>query len=123
MKKIKMTKAELATMHVFWNSDSPLSIRDIPAIDSSLNPNTVAVAVKNLLKKEYIKVADITYHGTVLARQFSPVITQEQYFLTSLEADRIPIFDVVSAFVRGKCSPNELAELERIIEEQKKKDK
>ena len=124
MKKIKLTKAESAIMQILWNNGSPLSIRDIPEIEPTLNPNTVATAVKQLQKKGMIKVADITYHGSALTRLFAPAMSREDYALSALHADNIPIMNVISAFVGKHCDAEDLEQLEKMIAaEKKKKDK
>lgn len=121
MKKLKLTKSELATMQILWDSEKPLSIKDIPLTNPTLNPNTVAVAIKNLLKKGAVQVADITYHGAALTRLFEPAITKEQYFMANMASDNIPIFDIISNFLKTECTKSELEALEKIIEEQKDK--
>ena len=121
MKKTKLTKAELAIMQILWESKEPLSIRDIPEIEPALNPNTVATAIKQLQKKEMIKVADITYHRSALTRLFTPAMSKEEYALSSLHAESIPIMDVFSAFIGNHCDKEDLQQLEKMIAAEKKK--
>ena len=75
----KITNKQLEVMQVLWNTDRSLTASEIADADEALNINTVQVCIRQLLKKEYIKVADIVYSGTVLCRCYSPVIQKQDY--------------------------------------------
>lgn len=115
-----LTKAEHKVMEVFWENHNPLAIKDLPEKDSAINPNTAAVAVKNLLNKNFIKVSGITYHGTVLTREFEPIITREEYSLIKLQSDKLSIFDVISAFLKQKPDEKELQKIEDLLNQYKR---
>ncbi len=121
MKKIKLSNREAEVMVVLWNSDKPLAATDIPAINPELSVNTVQAALKNLLKKSYIKVADIIYHGTVLTRSYEPLLTHEDYINSQLEDTVLTPYGYAASLVKNEENENLLNELEQIIKEQKKK--
>lgn len=79
MKLERITNKELDVMQILWASDKNLIASEIVAKDPALNVNTVQAALRKLLKKNYIKVADIVHSGTVLSRSYSPVVTREEY--------------------------------------------
>ena len=118
MDKIKLSDRELAVMAVLWNSESPLAAADIPQKNPALNFNTVRSALNNLLKKEYIQVADIVYHGTVLTRTYKPVLTQENYLSEHLKYFKKSSF--IATLVKAEKDESALDALEKLIQEQKK---
>lgn len=78
----KITNREKDVLEVLWNSDSPLLASDIPKINSSLSISSVQLALRNLLSKNIIEVADIVHSGTVLSRSYRPLISREKFFST-----------------------------------------
>ncbi len=104
-------------MLVFWNSDEALASSDIPKIESSLNINTVRVAIKNLLKKSVIEVADIAQRGTVLTRTYRPTISFEDYLSGQLEHMNFNSLNLMSTLIRRETNDENLDELEKIIQE------
>ena len=44
-----------------------------------MNINTVQVCIRQLLKNDYIKVANIVYSGTVLCRSYEPAVAKKDY--------------------------------------------
>ena len=107
-------------MLVFWNSDEALASSDIPKIESSLNINTVRVAIKNLLKKSVIEVADIAQRGTVLTRTYRPTISFEDYLSGQLQHMNFNSLNLMSALVRQETDHGNLDELEKIIRERRR---
>ena len=76
----KITNREKDVLEVLWNSDSPLLASDIPKINSSLSISSVQLALRNLLSKNIIEVADIVHSGPVLSRSYRPLISREKFF-------------------------------------------
>lgn len=121
MKNLKLSSKELDVMQVFWNSDEALASSDIPKIESSLNINTVRVAIKNLLEKSVIKVADIGQRGTVLTRTYRPTISFEEYLSGQLEHMNFNSLNLMSALIKQERNDENLIELEKIIQEHRHK--
>ncbi len=117
MKDLKLSNKELDVMQVFWNSDEALASSDIPKIESTLNINTVRVAIKNLLQKSVIEVADIAQRGTVLTRTYRPTISFEDYLSGQLEHMKFNSLNLMSALIKQETNDENLDDLERIIKE------
>ena len=66
-------------MKILWSSDKPLIASEILKRNDSLNINTVQACLRALVNKQFIKVADIVYSGTVLTRSYTPIVTQDEY--------------------------------------------
>lgn len=81
----KISNRERDVMMVFWKEDRPLTASGIVEADPSLSINTVQLAVKNLMKKGYIEVAQIVYSGTVLSRSYHYLIRSEEYAAAQLQ--------------------------------------
>lgn len=72
-----------------------------------------------MLKNNYIKVADIIYHGTVLTRTYEPVLTHEDYILSQLNDTSLTASGLAAALVKQEKNSENLEELEQIIKKQK----
>lgn len=111
-------------MLVFWNSKDPLTASAVSEKEKRLKTNTVLVALRSLLKKGYIEVADIVYSGTVLTRCYRPVITAEEYVADELQSMQLnPLNFSTLNFVEQLLKNDEtniLEELEELIKRKKK---
>lgn len=74
-----ITKRERDVLEVLWDNDDPLLASDIPKINPSLGISTVQLALRNLLSKKIIEVADIVHSGTVLSRRYRPLISKADF--------------------------------------------
>ena len=75
----KITSRQLDVMQALWGADASMTASEIIRDHPELNINTVQSCLKQLLKKEYIRVADIVYSGTVLCRSYEPVVSRDSY--------------------------------------------
>ena len=89
MKK-RITKKQLEIMKILWSSDKPLIASEILKRNDSLNINTVQACLRALVNKQFIKVADIVYSGTVLTRSYTPpgYYRESKSLLTHCLSDR-----------------------------------
>ena len=112
MKK-KLSKRQLDVMKVLWNHSSPMVASDIV----SGSP-----ALKVLLKKNLIEVADIVYSGTVLSRSYRPLISRDEYFNTEYKdiIGTSSTSSLIAAFIKEEQDASELERLEQIIQKRKK---
>ncbi|MDK2808581.1 MAG: hypothetical protein PWP24_1317 [Clostridiales bacterium] len=124
---LKITNREKDVLEVLWNSDSPLLASDIPKINASLNISSVQLALRNLLSKNIIEVADIVYSGTVLSRSYRTLISREDFFSNEVinsfkKLDRtITTKNIVATLLKHeKNEANTIKELEKLLEERKK---
>lgn len=125
--ELSLTKRELDVMKILWESKKPLVASEITKIDESLNINTVQSVIRKLLSKDYIKVADIVYSGTVLSRSYAPTISKKELMIQQFvgqfkkNEDKIPIPSLVTTLLKHEKNEREVIEqLENVLEERKK---
>ncbi|WP_261807269.1 BlaI/MecI/CopY family transcriptional regulator [Lapidilactobacillus luobeiensis] len=116
MEKYTFTKRELQVLQILWASPAALSAKEIAEADPNLSQNTVLTVLKKLLANEFVEATGVGYSGTVLARQFAPVLTKEKY-LESL-VTRKDMLKVVSHFI-SDSNDDELDALEKYIKEKR----
>lgn len=119
----KISEKEKEIMSVLWRSEEPLTASAITQEDNNLNINTVQAALRSLLNKQYIKIADIIYSGTVLTRCYEPIISAEEYAADQLQAMRLNTLNFstvnfIDHFLK-RSDPNILDELEEIVKRAK----
>lgn len=117
----KITSKQLEVMQVLWDTSRSLTASEIADADESLNINTVQVCIRQLLKKEYIKVADIVYSGTVLCRCYSPVIQKQDYVAEFFHNALGSGMGAALNFIDEEADTSMLDELEKAIEIKRKK--
>lgn len=121
--KLKLTNREMDVLEVLWNSETPLLASDIPKINPELNISSVQLALRNLLAKGVIEVAEIVHSGTVLSRSYRPLISREEFFIDSLKglSKSITTRNIVATLLKHeKNEANTIKELEKLLEERKK---
>ena len=118
----KFTKRQLDVMNVLWNAKAPMSASDIANSDPSLNINTVRSTLNSLLKAELIEVSNIDYSGTVLSRQYSAVLTAEQYISENFSnvLDSFSTSSLVANFIQKEDDIQVVNELEKLLQARKK---
>lgn len=120
MKLQKLSNRELEVMHLLWKSANPLIASEIVNIDKDLTVNTVHAALRNLLKKEYIRVSDVIINGTSLARSYEPIVTQGEYLDYFFPAKDRSNLSFVANFVKSSSELDDLEELSILLEKKKK---
>ena len=118
----KFTKRQLDVMNVLWNAKAPMSASDIANSDPTLNINTVRSTLNSLLKAELIEVSNIDYSGTVLSRQYSAVLTAEQYISENFSnvLDNFSTSSLVANFIQKEDDIQVVNELEKLLQARKK---
>ena len=115
----RITSKQLEIMQVLWKSDQSLTASEIANSDPALNINTVQVCIRQLLKNEYIQVADIVYSGTVLCRSYSPIVSKQEYVDTFFRDD-IGGLSAALSIIDETNDTSMLDELEKAIERKRK---
>lgn len=118
----KISDREQDVMRIIWRSDKNLTASEIASNNISIN--TVQAALRNLVKKGYLEVADIVYSGTVLTRSYRPLITSEQFALDQLNSFQLgmPHFSVNlvdNLYAKAEDKEAFLNELENLIKQKK----
>ena len=116
MKK-RITKKQLEIMKILWSSDKPLIASEILKRNDSLNINTVQA----LVNKQFIKVADIVYSGTVLTRSYTPIVTQDEYLDFAYQdiVGKGKASSLIASLIDSETSPEELDLIEKMIQQKK----
>lgn len=118
----KLTKKQLEVMKVLWDKNKPMISSEIEKSDPSFNTNTVQTCLRELLKKGYIKVADIVYSGTVLTRSYLPTFTKTEYLMDACNdiiGNDNSSFSLCVSLIKEQTNADDLSELEKIIEKRK----
>lgn len=119
--KRALSQRQLEVMQILWESEKSMTANVIAA-ETGLNINTVQASLRSLTSKKYVKVGDIVYSGTVLARSYTPTISKEEYLRMSCEelmtADTRQL--AAGIFISEITSIEVLDELERMIVQRRK---
>lgn len=120
MKK-RITKKQLEIMKILWSSDKPLIASEILKGNDSLNINTVQACLRALVNKQFIKVADIVYSGTVLTRSYTPLVSREDFLETACQdiIGKAKVSSLIASLIDTETNLSELEELEKLIEQKK----
>ncbi len=113
--KIKLlTKKENEIMSILWQNKKPLNAHQIKEADNSLSIYTIQQVLQRLLKMDFIKVAEINYSGTVLARFYAPKLSKTDYmkFLFGTEST----VELASFLIESNNNDEELKEIEALIQ-------
>lgn len=120
MKK-RITKKQLEIMKILWSSDKPLIASEILKRNDSLNINTVQACLRALVNKQFVKVADIVYSGTVLTRSYTPIVTQDEYLDFAYQdiVGKGKASSLIASLIDSETSPEELDLIEKMIQQKK----
>lgn len=129
--KCKLTKRDVEILSILWNSNHSMTASEISEASPGLSVNTVQAVLRKLLKNKLIEIENIVYSGTVLARSYIPLITAQDYALAKLAMDYqkfekqiskgavlVTLLDLEND---PKKNSEEAQELEKILEEYKKR--
>ena len=122
MKNQALPKNEHLIMDVFWNSDTPLTGRDLKDIFTDWNYPYIVNMLTKLEEKHMIAECGTISYGTGRARKFKPAVSRSEYaakLIASCGIKNDNIADVMVAFVKESCSHSEelYEKLNHIIEE------
>lgn len=122
---------EYNILHMLLHADEPLSVAQILKLQPDMTANIVQPAIRKLLKLKLIEIADISINHNILARRFQPTASAPDTIRKMFVDDYLRFSRLVSgqslfsALLRADDSPDiaqkEVAELERLLDEYKKK--
>ena len=83
---MELTKSEMQIMDVLWASEVPLSRSDIleRSEQKSWKDSSVHILLNGLLQKGAIREAGFVKRSKTYGRTFSPTLTREEYFATTI---------------------------------------
>jgi predicted transcriptional regulator len=85
MPPFDLSKREFDVMNVLWTTNRATMASEILKYNLDLNINTVQNALKNLLRKKLVTVAEFKHTNTAIGRSFLPLITLEEYTLNCID--------------------------------------
>ena len=78
----KLSDREEDVMSILWNTDRSLTATEIYHCNEDISKNTIQVVLRNLLKKEYIKVSDVVYCRRIRCRPATGLKEFNFFFFT-----------------------------------------
>lgn len=117
-----LTKRQEDVMNILWDAKEPMIASEIVKAGTDLNINTVQAALRSLIKKNYIEVAEIVYSGTVLSRSYRAVVKREEVPNETANEIRKALREeeVFARYINEFDDPLLLEKLETIIETKRK---
>lgn len=87
---MELTKSEMEIMDVLWASDKPLSRSDLleRSEEKSWKDSSVHILLNGLLQKGAIREAGVVKRSKTYGRTFSPSLSREEYFATTIFSHR-----------------------------------
>ena len=85
-----LTRSEMEIMDVLWNSGVPMSRADLltHAEEKTWKDSSVHILLNGLLQKGAIQEAGLIKRSKTYGRIFSPTMTREEYFATTIFSHR-----------------------------------
>ena len=117
-----LTKRQEDVMNILWDAKESIIASEIVKTGTDLNINTVQAALRSLIKKNYIEVAEIVYSGTVLTRSYRAIVKREEVPNETANEIRKALReeDVFARYIDEFDDSILLAKLETIIEAKRK---
>ena len=121
---MELTKSEMQIMDVLWASEVPLSRADLleQSQDKSWKDSSVHILLNGLLNKGAIREAGFVKRSKTYGRTFTPTLTREEYFATTIFSHRHKpqIVGLFAALLkRPDITPEQLEQIEKLLQERK----
>ena len=87
---MELTRSEMQIMDVLWAADAPMSRSDLleQSEEKSWKDSSVHILLNGLLQKGAICEAGFVKRSKTYGRTFSPTLTREEYFATTIFSHR-----------------------------------
>ena len=117
---MELTKSEMEIMDVLWESGQPLSRSDLleHSEEKTWKDSSVHILLNGLLQKGAIREAGLVKRSKTYGRVFSPTMTREQYFATTIFSHRhkpeiVGLFDALLS--RDDISQEDLRKISCLV--------
>lgn len=122
---MELTRSEMEIMDVFWASDAPLSRSDLleRSEGKSWKDSSVHILLNGLLKKGAIHEVGFVKRSKTYGRTFSPSLTREAYFATTIfcHTHKPKIVGLFAELLKRKdITAEQLEQISKLVEEAKK---
>lgn len=113
----RLSKRQYEIMQIMWETNRPMLASEIVNVKDELNINTVQSALKAMLEKKYIEVAEITHSRTVLARTYRPIVSKESYLKEICDEfdNDLGSWGIFAMMIEQEEDIRKLDELEKLI--------
>lgn len=117
---MELTRSEMEIMDVMWENSVPMSRADLlsHAEEKTWRDSSVHILLNGLLQKGAIQEAGLVKRSKTYGRIFTPTMTREEYFASTIFSHRHKP-DIVGLFAallrREDISPEELAKIKEIV--------
>lgn len=120
-----LTRSEMEIMDVLWEAGVPLSRSDLLAHseEKTWKDSSVHILLNGLLQKGAIQEAGLVKRSKTYGRVFSPTLTREEYFATTIFSHRHKpqIIGLFEALLRREdITPEELAKIAEMVQNKQK---
>ena len=119
---MELTRSEMEIMDVLWESGAALSRADLleRSEEKTWKDSSVHILLNGLLQKGAIQEAGLVKRSKTYGRVFSPTLTREEYFATTIFCHRHKP-DIVGLFAallrREDITAEELSQIAALIEQ------
>lgn len=127
MEEKVLTTSEKEIMELLWKVQRPLSGTEIVSLsdNKSWKESYIHLLINSLMKKEMIKIDGFVKTTKNYARTFVPTMSEQEYAVRQIttsgtfKTQYIPF--IVNSLLKQVSDPAMIAELEKAIEDRKKK--
>ncbi len=117
---MELTRSEMEIMDVLWDSDKPLSRSDLleRSEEKTWKDSSVHILLNGLLLKGAIREAGLVKRSKTYGRVFSPTLTREMYFATTIFSHRHQpeIVGLIQALLsREDITPEQMEQISRLV--------
>ena len=120
-----LTRSEMEIMDVLWEAGVPLSRSDllVHSEEKTWKDSSVHILLNGLLQKGAIQEAGLVKRSKTYGRVFSPTLTREEYFATTIFSHRhkpeiIGLFEALLR--REEITADDLAKISEMIQNKQK---
>lgn len=107
-------------MNVLWEEGRPLSAFEINDIAPELKMPTVRRCLELLLKENLIQVAGTAMNGKVYARNYTPLLSREDYLKGNAKSRKINPVEMMNALLESDgITVEELEKLQELIDKKR----
>ena len=122
---MELTRSEMEIMDVMWEAGVPLSRADLleKSEEKTWKDSSVHILLNGLLQKGVIQEAGLVKRSKTYGRVFSPTLTREEYFATTIFSHRhkpqiIGLFEALLR--RDDITQEELAQIAEMVHNKQK---
>ena len=122
--QMELTKSEMEIMDVMWETGAPMSRADLLARseEKTWKDSSVHILLNGLLQKGAIQEAGLVKRSKTYGRVFTPTLTREEYFATTIFCHRHKpeIVGLFEALLRREdITIGDLEKIEELIRQKK----